>query len=509
MSSKQRKTLNFQGRTSLRRVDSAINSRTEKSIWNIFRDPIKSADTSFASTTDMSCTSSMKQQSKSSTACTSFNNEVNDIDQTKVPGHVFTSSDTFSIDDETICQHVKSYEPADTHVYDPPTFSKLDLNNTETQGTSKHAHKIRTSSPRKRFPKQVGLEHHQVRDLPKAGLFVQDGPRKPHIAFNIWYECARVALANDLCSTELTSTSASKCSSPSTLWDNLKQSAQYLKMPEPCSATAWVAAQEGFKNISLRAKVSFNTVKNGPLFKLCLEPLQFEISCRFQRKFGGDRFLYLEFPVFDDGSIPQHLKDQSENLRVRFLQWLKVEKSFLGRRWSAFHYSTNSKKSTLKRTQSRLQRVVLFATEGYDIPPITMDKLINWFICLENKSANIKLPYCKAYSRLDLGTGVADAFPKEKSLTSKGLSKTVPTVVFRPSQLRIINNTLADGSPESTEFDDLKLNWPKLHDADHPQVMNDVRFCNLSFADRNRSLTICSRAVLEFQLERPLKYGRK
>ena len=181
-------------------------------------------------------------------------------------------------------------------------------------------------------------------------------------------------------------------------------------MPDPCSAAAWSAAQAGFKNISLRAKVKFNMVKNGPLFKLCLEPLQLETSCRFQRKFGGDRFLYLEFPAFTDGSIPQHVKDQSEHLKARFLQWLKVEKSFLGRKWQAFHYSTKSKRSALKKTQSKSQRVVLFATEGYDISAVTINKLINWFICLEDGSPNMRLPYCKAYSRLDLGRLVAKMF---------------------------------------------------------------------------------------------------
>lgn len=57
-----------------------------------------------------------------------------------------------------------------------------------------------------------------------------------------------------------------------------------------------------------------------------------------------------------------------------------------------------------------------------------------------------------------------------------GLSRTVPTIIFRPSQIRRINDNLADGSSEKTEFDDQDLEWPELHDARRPNVMNDVRF---------------------------------
>lgn len=381
-SPKQRKFLEDQSRTSLHRVDSAINTRKEKSIWTTIREPIRSANTSFASTTDASFVSSAKQQGNSSTACTSFNTDVIDVDQKEVLGQNlnFRSSDTFSIDDETIHQHVKSHE---SHMDDSAMVSNLDLNRTKTQHTS---------------------EQHQVRDLPNAGLFVHENPTKSHVAFNIWYECARIALSNDLCCASLVPESVSKDISYGTLCDNMqKVSNQGLKIPEPCSPAAWTAAQEGFKNVSLRAKIHFNTTNNGPLFKLCPEPIQTETSCRFQRKFGGDRFLFLEFPVFNAASMPIHLKDQCENLKRRFLEWLKVEKSFLGRKWSAFHYSTKSKRSALRKSQAKLQRVILFATGGYDIPHVTLDELIDWFIPLKNNPANRNLPYCKAYSRLDLG----------------------------------------------------------------------------------------------------------
>ena len=404
ISPKQRKVLGAQSRTSFHRVGSAINATTEKSIWNTIRDPIRSASTSFASTTDSSCISSAKQQGKSSTACTSFNTDVNDVDQKEVLGHNFRSSDTFSVDDETIHQLIKSHE---THMDDPAMVSTLDLNKTKTQETTQFLKCIRIPSPQKPTAKQNSAEHHQVRDLPNAGLFANETSTKSRVPFNIWYECARVALSNDLPCASLVPDSVSKDIDFGMFWDNMRiVSNKRMKMPEPCSVAAWTAAQEGFKNISLRAKVSFSTTNSGPVFKLCPEPMQIETSCRFQRKFGGDRFLFLEFPIFNATSMPGHLNGQSEKLKVRFLEWLKVEKDFLGRKWSVFHYSSKSKRSALKKSQTKLQRVILFATEGYDIPRITIDELVNWFISLENKPANRSLPYCKAYSRLDLGMNI-------------------------------------------------------------------------------------------------------
>ena len=55
-----------------------------------------------------------------------------------------------------------------------------------------------------------------------------------------------------------------------------------------------------------------------------------------------------------------------------------------------------------------------------------------------------------------------------------GLSRTDPTVVFYPSQVRWINDIRADGTLESSVFDDTELSWPELYNAQSPHVMNDV-----------------------------------
>jgi hypothetical protein len=63
----------------------------------------------------------------------------------------------------------------------------------------------------------------------------------------------------------------------------------------------------------MKAKLSFSESSVGPLFKLALEPFQIEQSCRFQRAFGGDRFLYLLTPNLE--KFPNHLIGQNQNLK--------------------------------------------------------------------------------------------------------------------------------------------------------------------------------------------------
>lgn len=93
---------------------------------------------------------------------------------------------------------------------------------------------------------------------------------------------------------------------------------------------------------------------------------------------------------------------------------------------------------------------MLFATGGLGISEISVGTMLDTFMPL-NK--NQKQNYCKAYARLDLA-----------------LSRTTPTLVFKPSQIRRIPDKRGDGTPEATEFNDPNLNWSERC---RPQVMND------------------------------------
>ena len=57
----------------------------------------------------------------------------------------------------------------------------------------------------------------------------------------------------------------------------------------------WEAARDDSANISLKGHLSFSPTNVCPRFRLQLKLLQDERACRFQRAFGGDRFLTSQF----------------------------------------------------------------------------------------------------------------------------------------------------------------------------------------------------------------------
>jgi hypothetical protein len=82
---------------------------------------------------------------------------------------------------------------------------------------------------------------------------------------------------------------------------------------------------------------------------------------------------------------------------------------------------------------------------------IGREELFSWFLPTQS---NTGLSQCKAYSRLELG-----------------FSKTSPTIVFKPSQIREVEDTFADGSTEDTSF--LQEGQRLKETLDHRKVMND------------------------------------
>ncbi|KAH7044593.1 RNA dependent RNA polymerase-domain-containing protein [Macrophomina phaseolina] len=325
------------------------------------------------------------------------------------------------------------------------------------------------------------MEQHQVRDLPMAGLF---GPktisaRLQGMSFKYRWEFMRVALEAETEPDSLLPP-RDEWQDYAALWGYLKQHAaakHCVPRLEESSPEAWSAAEatfehhssKAFENVTLRGLLSFNGTTRGPLFKIRLQSLQTEKdSCRFQRAFGGDRFLYLETPPLKNGNVPGHLKGQEQNIADRFEDWLTCErKEFLGREWEVIHVEPfASKKQSLQRqhTETRGYRVILFATKGCDIDTrkprkirsgirheMTVFDLINWFMPLAKNSHQ---PYLKAFARISLG-----------------LTATTPTLQFKPSQVRYVTDIVADGELEDPAFNDKSLVW--RNDKRPKRVMND------------------------------------
>jgi hypothetical protein len=143
---------------------------------------------------------------------------------------------------------------------------------------------------------------------------------------------------------------------------------------------------------------------------------------------------------------------QMQDIQSGFNSWLLETHSFLGRRWRVFHIQPVKKKGEARKDDTADLRLVLFAIDGIGIErPLHIGQMLNDFIPLDdNKDQN----FCKALARIGLG-----------------LSKTTPTLTFKPSQIRRKPDTYSDGTAEATEFNDPRLSWHER--PDKPPVMND------------------------------------
>ena len=219
------------------------------------------------------------------------------------------------------------------------------------------------------------------------------------------------------------------------LWSTLQAYVTKKKcaMPEKSELAAWNSPD--FKGVSLGGELSFVEEKNLPLFALRLKPLKLDASHRFARSFGADRFLAIDFPGLTSIDLPQHLRTNAAEVRDGIISWLiSSHHAFLGRKWRAFFVKPLDRKLKAGgfRASDTRYRVFFFATEGegfvesggmirsVDVkggPPcrMTIHELVNWHM---SASANLDQAVLKFFSRLALG-----------------LSTTVPTIEFRPSEI--------------------------------------------------------------------------
>jgi RNA dependent RNA polymerase len=176
-------------------------------------------------------------------------------------------------------------------------------------------------------------------------------------------------------------------------------------------------------------------------FRFLQDPIRLEKGCRFQRKFGADRFLYL--------AIPEPKKITGPQL---FLRWLMAEHYFLGRWWRAVLIKDIKGKDKQKKKEFPYQ-VIFFAVRGKGIEPIPVEQLIHWYIPLDDKE-NRDMPYLKAFSRLELGFSQCDA-----------------TISFNRTlgEQHNVGNIPADRQLEDTRYNDRNLTFV----TDFADCMND------------------------------------
>ncbi len=321
----------------------------------------------------------------------------------------------------------------------------------------------KSMSPSTKHPQDItpgnspSKESHYIRDIPKQGLFV-DGyhPRLLDVPYFVFFVCQRIAVASSLSMNQLCKdiNLASVHSNSDSFWSAIRSHSnskvRLQKAQE--SNRIWLAAKRQFEGFTFKGRISFTQKGTGQVFKLELLPIQADKSCRFQRKFGSDRFLYLSVPAFESKSSGYRFNTvEMDQIRNRWSEWLAKEHHFLGRKWRVFHVEPHRRNKGSRKDNTHDKRIVLFATEGSGIRDrCPLGPMINWFLPLE---LNETQSFCKAFSRLDLG-----------------LSRTVPTLIFKPSQVTYIRDKRANGEREDSKFNDPNLEWNAIP---KDKVMND------------------------------------
>ncbi|KAI0186943.1 RNA dependent RNA polymerase-domain-containing protein [Xylaria flabelliformis] len=237
------------------------------------------------------------------------------------------------------------------------------------------------------------------------------------------------------------------------LWDRLRRLSAFegKLFPEKTRPEAWNAAMSNTfgsagQVVVLAAILTLNSAKAGPLFNLTLEPLRLELPHRLDRRFGSDRFLELVMPSSYTREVKNLSKGNESVIIDSIHNWLVKHSHFLlGRTWKSFCTKQATPKKLHKDDTLRpetitimRERVYLFAEDGLDFPhaPATQtvspkfessnshtrmgrEHLLDWLLQIQQNPKNQKQSVYKLFSRIALG-----------------LSRTHPTVVLQPQQIR-------------------------------------------------------------------------
>ncbi|KAI1815970.1 hypothetical protein GGS20DRAFT_583902 [Poronia punctata] len=254
----------------------------------------------------------------------------------------------------------------------------------------------------------------------------------------------------------------------SILWDRLRRLDIFegKVFPEKPKPEAWNAAMSDRfcsldQIVTLTASLTVNPSAVGPLFNLRLQPLKLDLPHRLDRRFGSDRFLELLIPSMHSRDV-QGIKKTYDNGIDAIHSWLARDcHIFLGRVWKSFFTKDGAPKkihkdNTLVPEVVTIfqERIYFFAENGNDFGPtdrmttvsppqepthrhtkMERAELLNWLLQIKKHRKNQEQTVCKLFSRISLG-----------------LSRTRPTVVLMPEQIRHHDQDIL--SPAGKEMND-------------------------------------------------------
>ena len=296
---------------------------------------------------------------------------------------------------------------------------------------------------------------HEIRNLPKQNLFLDTLPGAlEFMPYFLLFICLRLATTNSLAIQEVVRGMdvSTVSADPEAFWSFIEKHDKIAHVKLREHRRLWQAAKRNFDGYTFKGHMTFSLKDTGPIIYTTLLPIQADKSCRLQRMFGSDRFLYLNTPVFNSSKTNRFNADQVQQIRSQWQAWLLKEHSFSGRKWRVFYVGELKRGKTIRHKESiHDKRIVLFATEGCGIDrPYSVGQMLHRFMAFE---ANGNQRVCKLFVRIELG-----------------LSRTVPTLCFEVSQMRHVADDLATNHPEDTRFNDPTLEWEGFPDD---AVMND------------------------------------
>ena len=107
--------------------------------------------------------------------------------------------------------------------------------------------------------------------------------------------------------------------SPAEFWDGVRQicSDKRIQVPRRSNIPAWATSgryedESTNKAVYLTGSLDWEDDPAKSLFKLSLNPIHLEQSCRFTRKFGADRFMVISVPLFPEDHIPDKVCPKSK-----------------------------------------------------------------------------------------------------------------------------------------------------------------------------------------------------
>lgn len=288
-----------------------------------------------------------------------------------------------------------------------------------------------------------------IYELETSGPFSRKTPCPSNLPLRYVYEIERVSLARGVSMGSMLPNHKPN-QDYEELWSSINNQGGRSNIIERTKQSVWDAATDNFDVekdsavVTLSGELDWCQKSQSGFMSLKLNPLKFERSHRFARRFGSDRFLEITFP-----SLSRMEKENShispEAFKPAFAKWLCTSRHYLlGRVWRGFFVEDVKKKR--KDSTGFKCKVFLFAVDGYDfVPtpspavspihqpsnrhtPMSINSLVDWHMPFED---NKQQPDCKLFNRISLG-----------------LSRTLATVTLLAEEILEVRD------PEGTDMSD-------------------------------------------------------